>query len=528
MYNPLVIFTGAALATLAALMGVTYDKWTVHSAPDQISSSQVSKDAPSAPALQDLAEPTDPAASPQPSTELASITPDEPPARDTKTEAPKLDLEKPAVLPEAPPDDLKPTFDTVRIERDGSAVVAGRGKPESNVTVILDGKPLGSATADAYGAWVLIPEEPVPPGDHELTLRMQLEDTIAVDSEQSVALKVPDREGDEALVVLSDVDQASKVLQKPAPAADETQLATAPEDKSVAAAGSTSPAAGDKPAASMSLTLGTVDYNDKGDIIFSGTAEPGSGIRLYVDNKLAGDAAATPDGSWTFADREDIAPGTHSLRVDQLRPDGSVTKRIELPFMRAAPQEVASLNEPPAFPEGSKHEPGAPPAASAEQPPVAAPTEQPPVAASAEPPAAAPAAMEEGGGNETTVVKTEPPPEETAPVQQEPQSVAAAGEIPAAATHTSAAPAMADLNQPRNGKIVIQPGNSLWRISRVIYGRGVEYTTIYQANKEQIRNPNLIYPGQIFATPGVMPPEIIDPQSTTPLASTGDSPTSQQ
>jgi nucleoid-associated protein YgaU len=519
MYNPLVIFTGAALATLAALMGVTYDKWTAHSAPDQFASSQESKDAPSAPALQNMAEPTDPAASSGPSTELASITPDEPPARDTKTEAPKLDLQKPAAQPEAPPDDLKPTFDTVRIERDGSAVVAGRGKPESNVTVILDGKPLGSAMADSYGAWVLIPDEPVPPGDHELTLRMQREDTTWVNSEQSVALKVPDRAGDEALVVLSDVNQASKVLQRPESSANETEVATAPEDTSAAAAEPTSSAMGDKLAASTSLTLGTVDYNDRGDIIFSGTAEAGSGIRLYVDNKLAGDAAAATDGSWTFADREDIAPGTHSLRVDQLRPDGSVAKRIELPFMRAAPQEVASLNEPTVSAESSKREP---------QAPAAAAVAEPPATASAEPPAAAPAAMEEGAPNETTVVKTEPPLEETATVQQEPQSVAAAGEAPATDAPTSDAPTTADLNQSRNGKIVIQPGNSLWRISRVIYGRGVEYTTIYQANKEQIRNPNLIYPGQIFATPGVVPPENIDPQSTTPLASSSDSPTSQQ
>jgi nucleoid-associated protein YgaU len=318
---------------------------------------------------------------------------------------------------------------------------------------------------------------------------------------------------------LSDVNQASKVLQKPESAPKEVEVAAAPEDSS-AAAEPTSSTAGDKPEAPMSLTLGTVDYNDRGDIIFSGTAEPGSGIRLYVDNKLAGDAASATDGSWIFADREDIAPGTHSLRVDQLRPDGSVAKRIELPFMRAAPQEVASLNEPAVSAESSKSEP--------EEAPAAAAAEEPPAAASAEPPAAAPAAMEESAGNETTVVKTEPPPVEPAPVQPEPQSVAAAGETPAAAAPTSAAPTTADLTQARNGKIVIQPGNSLWRISRVIYGRGVEFTTIYQANKEQIRNPNLIYPGQIFATPGVVPPETIDPQSTTPLASTSDSPTSQQ
>jgi nucleoid-associated protein YgaU len=89
-------------------------------------------------------------------------------------------------------------------------------------------------------------------------------------------------------------------------------------------------------------------------------------------------------------------------------------------------------------------------------------------------------------------------------------------------------PETPDLGQPRNGKIVIQPGNSLWRISRVIYGHGVEYTVIYEANKAQIRNPHRIYPGQIFATPGVVPPELIDPSSTTPLARTGDTPTSQQ
>jgi nucleoid-associated protein YgaU len=77
--------------------------------------------------------------------------------------------------------------------------------------------------------------------------------------------------------------------------------------------------------------------------------------------------------------------------------------------------------------------------------------------------------------------------------------------------------AQPEAGQPRNGRVVIQPGNSLWRISRVIYGQGVQYTVIYQANKEQIRNPDLIYPGQIFATPGVVAPEMIDPELDEPL-----------
>jgi len=51
------------------------------------------------------------------------------------------------------------------------------------------------------------------------------------------------------------------------------------------------------------------------------------------------------------------------------------------------------------------------------------------------------------------------------------------------------------------GKIVVQPGNSLWKLARQSYGHGIRYTVIYEANKEQISNPDLIYPGQVFAVP---------------------------
>ena len=49
--------------------------------------------------------------------------------------------------------------------------------------------------------------------------------------------------------------------------------------------------------------------------------------------------------------------------------------------------------------------------------------------------------------------------------------------------------------------VVVQPGNSLWRIARRVYGRGIQYTVIYQANSGQIVDPDLIYPGQIFNLP---------------------------
>jgi len=51
------------------------------------------------------------------------------------------------------------------------------------------------------------------------------------------------------------------------------------------------------------------------------------------------------------------------------------------------------------------------------------------------------------------------------------------------------------------GRVVVQPGNSLWRIAHSAYGRGVHYTIIYQANRDRIRDPDLIYPGQILTVP---------------------------
>ncbi|MFA5121545.1 LysM peptidoglycan-binding domain-containing protein [Zavarzinia sp.] len=47
----------------------------------------------------------------------------------------------------------------------------------------------------------------------------------------------------------------------------------------------------------------------------------------------------------------------------------------------------------------------------------------------------------------------------------------------------------------------VQPGNSLWRIARSRFGTGYRYIDIYRANKGQIRDPDLIYPGQVLGLP---------------------------
>ena len=67
-------------------------------------------------------------------------------------------------------------------------------------------------------------------------------------------------------------------------------------------------------------------------------------------------------------------------------------------------------------------------------------------------------------------------------------------ELPFQRTATLSAPSGPD-------QAIVQPGQNLWRIARRSYGAGTRYTIIYLANRDQIRDPNRIYPGQVFAMP---------------------------
>ncbi|MDB5560397.1 MAG: xkdP, partial [Enterovirga sp.] len=64
--------------------------------------------------------------------------------------------------------------------------------------------------------------------------------------------------------------------------------------------------------------------------------------------------------------------------------------------------------------------------------------------------------------------------------------------------------ALADPGQvvvPEVNTAIVARGDNLWSISKRTYGRGLRYTVIYGANTPQIRDPNLIYPGQVFVLP---------------------------
>ncbi len=68
------------------------------------------------------------------------------------------------------PETTPPSIDVVRVETDGAAVIAGRAAPGAEFIVLHNGAPIGTATADAFGEWVFIPDAPLPAGAHEFGL----------------------------------------------------------------------------------------------------------------------------------------------------------------------------------------------------------------------------------------------------------------------------------------------------------------------------------------------------------------------
>ena len=132
--NPLALFTGLALAALAALVVVEKDKW------------MGSPVAPPVPVAK--AEPAPVAEAPKVE-ELAKV---EAPVEARKT---------------------MPSFDTVRVEASGETIVAGQAEPGSEVTIKYNGANIGTAVANADGAFVVTPEKPLPKGPGALSIEMK-------------------------------------------------------------------------------------------------------------------------------------------------------------------------------------------------------------------------------------------------------------------------------------------------------------------------------------------------------------------
>ena len=427
---------------------------------------------------------------------------------------------QPAETVAAPEVAASPSIDITRIEPDGTALVAGQAVPGAVVSLLMNGVEVAAATADPNGKFVALFSLPAGEGGRLMTLRATLPDGQVVPGVGQVAVA--------AIAAPVAVAEASEpaVVAEPAPAVADTGEAAvepAPSDSGTVEAAPAETAAAEAPAteaapetttAALSVTdegvkvlqsgtevpadvaanvsLDVIAYPSMSEVQFGGRGAAGSFVRLYLDNAPVGEPVKIDaGGSWT-ATIAGIEPRIFTLRVDQLDTSGKVTSRFETPFKRETPEALAAAADAAAVPEVA-----AEPRSSTQAPEVAVEPEvaalpedaaKPEVAASA---ADVPAATDTGVADAAAQVAV--PDTETQPATQTPTEPAIAE--PAQPDSTAAIP-------PAAVTVTVQPGFTLWSIAQETFGSGVLYVQVFEANRDKIRDPDLIYPGQIFTIPG--------------------------
>lgn len=453
-----------------------------------------------------VTEPATPEPSATPAPEAEAVTEAAPAAPEPEPAAPEVaaPAAPEAATPAAPviPAPVPPSFDTVRAEADGSVVIAGRAEAGSSVAVLAGGAEVARAEADrrgSFAAFFSLPPSEVP---RVLTLAMTLADGRRVLSEQSViiapiaapvavaeATPEPGPEPAEAPAVTPE-----PAVTPPAATAQGADTAAAGAGDAGDAATEATPEPGAKPEVLIvdaggvrklnpsgpleGIVIDTIGYGATGEVRIAGRGAGGSHARLYLDNRVLLTVPIGTDGGWS-AEVTGIAAGIYRLRVDQIDAGGRTTARFETPFQREAPEAVAAAIAPPAAPAAPT------PVTPTPVQPVTAPAEAPAAPALAEaPPVATPQA----------------PAAATTPLANAPAAADAGGP---SAGDPSAGSVAASLPTPvaRAEIVTVQPGYTLWGIAKASYGDGILYVRVYEANRKMIRDPDLIYPGQIFTVP---------------------------
>ncbi len=186
---------------------------------------------------------------------------------------------EPGLVP-PPATPASPSFDVVKVGPSGTAVIAGRAEPGSKVVVRDGDKVIGDVTADRRGEWVLVPDQPIGPGDRLLSLEASgPKGGATVKSDETVALSIsPPKPGGKeetalAVVLPRNGNAAARVLQRP--------------DGSLPS-GQGTPSA-DKP---LALSMDTLEYDDQGRAVLSGRATPGATVQIYAGNQPLATATA--------------------------------------------------------------------------------------------------------------------------------------------------------------------------------------------------------------------------------------------
>jgi nucleoid-associated protein YgaU len=376
-------------------------------------------------------------------------------------------------------------------------------------------------------------------------------DTATSDGEASPAIAGDDATADrttetveaaepadgETEVAVSD-EAAREAEEGGAGAEAEVEIAAVPTDQSATEA--PSPAAG-----IPAVMVEAVEI--EGDMVFvAGRATAGYVVRGYANSILLGDSPTVQaNGTFLIEARRELPVGDYIIRADLIGRDGSVAARAAVPFQREEGEAIAAIAPGLAAGTAPSAEPQAPMPQTADLPsdgetPSEVQTEaatssgdgagERETAGTSMPAVTEDAAVQDevaaqdrsdadvqGSGNApatSDVSSTSQPASPAADVAEAPPATSEADRSvdPEADTDTARADRLsseqqvaAEVTAPAleraEGSVIIRRGDTLWRISRRVYGRGVRYTNIYLANQDQIRDPDRIWPGQIFSVP---------------------------
>lgn len=440
-----------------------------------------------------------------------------------------------------------PTFDVLRVEPDGSTVIAGSAVPNSKLEILDGDRVVTTTDVGPTGDFVAVLDNPLSAGDHQLVLRATGKDGKAWTSEEIATVSVPrDGKNSELLAMVSKPGTASRVITAPKP------------DTQVASNGGTAPSSSD--AASAPAGTGPTTANDvmvsaveiEGDKIFvAGMAKASASVVAYADDQLIGKAKAGPDGHFVVDGVMPLSVGDHKIRVDVLNDAGKVAVRASVNFNRPEGNQVtvAAQSVKPnggsaagtvPLDEGTlgklKNDatkafsllnglfadgkiPGAEELAAARSATEFA------LRAIVEFRTAADATADV---KQQASIAAQAAADALSMLQALPKDAKSVGDAlgklgadiaqltaPSTAPAAPNAPATNEIAgdqggpttieqaplAPSNETVIIRRGDTLWQISRRVYGAGVRYTTIYVANEDKITNPDRILPGQIFGLP---------------------------
>jgi len=291
----------------------------------------------------------------------------------------------------------------------------------------------------------------------------------------------------------------------PQPAVSASPLAPAP-----AAKPATAPV---PPATSLGFDIVRVDPH--GQAVIAGRAMPGDRVRVLDAGTPIGEVTADSHGDWVLVPDAPLLPGNRQLSLEATGADGGTVRRSG---------DVVALSVTPTITPGRGSstlavllpgDAGKPaqvlqqPASAAEGQPLALDTAeygaQGGLMLSGR--AAAGGRLNVYAGDRLlgTVTAdstgkwslTTPHREDERGVELRLDELAADGTV----ARRIAVPLEAGASAQAPGDYVVQRGNSLWLIARHLYGQGTRYTAIYLVNRDQIRDPNRIYPGQLFKLP---------------------------